>query len=206
MVIRTHIEESCCETNVPHIVQPLAGAVGLRSGLTFELDPGRYRHTRESHCMPIAITAADNNCRPNHRVQYHSRGMMLNMNAKSKWILAGASTKGKLPLFTIVGGVVLINPAFAQNPQPQARGSDRYRPACQLEISPDIKRDAHGVVDAISAEDIGKFPDTNLAESLAAYHRHLHRAPRRRRRAGHGARLRPAVQHGHAQRPPDARR
>lgn len=30
----------------------------------------------------------------------------------------------------------------------------------------DIKRNAQGVVDAISAEDIGKFPDTNLAESL----------------------------------------
>lgn len=30
----------------------------------------------------------------------------------------------------------------------------------------DIKRDSQGVVDAISAEDIGKFPDTNLAESL----------------------------------------
>jgi len=30
----------------------------------------------------------------------------------------------------------------------------------------DIKRNASGVVDAISSEDIGKFPDTNLAESL----------------------------------------
>ncbi len=30
----------------------------------------------------------------------------------------------------------------------------------------DIKREAMGVVDAISAEDIGKFPDANLAESL----------------------------------------
>lgn len=29
-----------------------------------------------------------------------------------------------------------------------------------------LKRDAQGIVDAISAEDIGKFPDTNLAESL----------------------------------------
>ncbi|GHB64020.1 TonB-dependent receptor [Psychrosphaera saromensis] len=29
-----------------------------------------------------------------------------------------------------------------------------------------MKRDASGVVDAISAEDIGKFPDTNLAESM----------------------------------------
>lgn len=30
----------------------------------------------------------------------------------------------------------------------------------------DVKRDSAGVVDAISAEDMGKFPDTNLAESL----------------------------------------
>jgi TonB-dependent receptor len=35
-----------------------------------------------------------------------------------------------------------------------------------LERSMDVKRDASGVVDAISAEDMGKFPDTNLAESL----------------------------------------
>lgn len=35
-----------------------------------------------------------------------------------------------------------------------------------LRESMDIKRDAQGVVDAISAEDMGKFPDTNLAEAL----------------------------------------
>ncbi|MBB3859601.1 TonB-dependent receptor [Novosphingobium hassiacum] len=35
-----------------------------------------------------------------------------------------------------------------------------------LKQSLDIKRAGQGVVDAISAEDIGKFPDTNLAESL----------------------------------------
>jgi TonB-dependent receptor len=35
-----------------------------------------------------------------------------------------------------------------------------------LEASMDIKRESTGVVDAISQEDIGKFPDTNLAESL----------------------------------------
>lgn len=35
-----------------------------------------------------------------------------------------------------------------------------------LAASQDIKRDGQGIVDAISAEDIGKFPDTNLAESL----------------------------------------
>src|ERR1044072_6983868 len=70
-------------------------------------------------------------------------------------------------LFTIVGGAVLINPVFAQEQQADEldtvvvtgiRGS--------LQASMDIKRNSAGVVDAISAEDIGKFPDTNLAESL----------------------------------------
>ncbi len=35
-----------------------------------------------------------------------------------------------------------------------------------LNRSMDVKRNSSGVVDAISAEDIGKFPDANLAESL----------------------------------------
>jgi len=35
-----------------------------------------------------------------------------------------------------------------------------------LQQSMDLKRNATGVVDAITAEDMGKFPDTNLAESL----------------------------------------
>lgn len=35
-----------------------------------------------------------------------------------------------------------------------------------IQESMGVKRDSAGVVDAISAEDIGKFPDTNLAESL----------------------------------------
>ncbi len=35
-----------------------------------------------------------------------------------------------------------------------------------LQRSMDVKRDSQGVVDAISAQDIGKMPDTNLAESL----------------------------------------
>ncbi len=35
-----------------------------------------------------------------------------------------------------------------------------------LQRAMDVKRDAKGVVDSIAAEDIGKFPDTNLAESL----------------------------------------
>src|SRR6187402_1402572 len=70
-------------------------------------------------------------------------------------------------LFTIVGGAVLINPVYAQDQSSEEleevvvtglRGS--------LKASLETKRDAVGVVDAINAEDMGKFPDTNLAESL----------------------------------------
>ena len=69
----------------------------------------------------------------------------------------------------IVGGAMLLGtaPALAQEQASEEldevvvtglRGS--------MIASMNIKREATGVVDAISAEDIGKFPDTNLAESL----------------------------------------
>ena len=91
---------------------------------------------------------------------------MLNMNAKSKSIRLN---KKKAPLFTIVGGVVLINPAYAQNPPPQDLEEVIVTGLrVSLQMSADIKRTANGVVDAISAEDIGKFPDTNLAEACSA--------------------------------------
>ena len=70
-------------------------------------------------------------------------------------------------LFTIVGGAVLINPVFAQD-----QAADQLEEVVvtglrgSLKASMEIKRDSSGVVDAISAEDIGKFPDSNLAESL----------------------------------------
>ncbi|HZX77279.1 TonB-dependent receptor [Lysobacter sp.] len=100
-------------------------------------------------------------------------------------------------IFTIVGGVIVINPAFAQDPQTQpttpaatatTAAQSPSQSASQTPAQPSeattldtvtvtgmrnslaesmsIKRDSAGVVDAISAEDIGKFPDTNLAESL----------------------------------------
>ena len=62
---------------------------------------------------------------------------------------------------------MLINPVFAQEQASEEldevvvtglRGS--------LKASLETKRDAIGVVDAINAEDIGKFPDTNLSEAL----------------------------------------
>ncbi|WP_447729725.1 TonB-dependent receptor [Pseudoxanthomonas suwonensis] len=68
-------------------------------------------------------------------------------------------------MFTIVGGMIVINPAFAQ----EATQLDTVQVTglrSSLDHAMNIKRDTPGVVDAISAEDIGKFPDTNLAESL----------------------------------------
>ena len=73
----------------------------------------------------------------------------------------------KAPLFTIVGGVVLINPAYAQNaPSAELEEVIVTGMRVSLQKSMEIKRDSTGVVDAINAEDIGKFPNTNVAESL----------------------------------------
>ena len=69
-------------------------------------------------------------------------------------------------LFTIVGGAVLINPAFADEQADQLEEVVVTGIRGSLQASMDLKRNASGVVDAISSEDIGKFPDTNLAESL----------------------------------------
>ncbi|MET0815519.1 MAG: TonB-dependent receptor plug domain-containing protein, partial [Pseudoxanthomonas sp.] len=92
-------------------------------------------------------------------------------------------------MFTFVGGVLIINPAFAQDPSTQSTTPTPTTSAQQsqqtatdeattldtivvtgirssLNQAMETKRAAFGVVDAISAEDIGKFPDTNLAESL----------------------------------------
>ena len=84
-------------------------------------------------------------------------------------------------MFTIVGGAVIINPLYAQDAPPaapaaQTAGTHNDPTTLQtvtvsgvrnsLEQSMNIKRYAIGGVDAVSAEDIGKMPDTNLAESL----------------------------------------
>ena len=66
---------------------------------------------------------------------------------------------------SLILGTAVAMPALAQTSEPLEevivtgiRGS--------LTSSMNLKRDAQGVTDGIVAEDIGKFPDTNLAESL----------------------------------------
>lgn len=80
-------------------------------------------------------------------------------------------------LFVNVSAIAMIGTpgvAWAQDTSSSANDSDNTTAntivvtgiRASLQESQNIKRNAQGIVDAISAEDIGKFPDTNLAESL----------------------------------------
>src|SRR6186713_1419897 len=72
----------------------------------------------------------------------------------------------------ILGSVVRVGAADAQQPTASAADDEKLQEVVvtglrrSLQESMDTKRDAIGVVDAINAEDIGKFPDTNLSEAL----------------------------------------
>src|SRR3954467_9764745 len=72
----------------------------------------------------------------------------------------------------ILASAMQMSQAEAQNASADKSATDDLQEVvvtglrASLKQSMDIKRDAIGVVDAITAEDIGKFPDTNLAESL----------------------------------------
>jgi TonB-dependent receptor len=75
---------------------------------------------------------------------------------------------------SLVLGASALVPAYAADAQGQEQKEDTKAVEViqvkgirgSLTKSMDIKRNSSGVVDAITAEDIGKFPDTNLAESL----------------------------------------
>lgn len=61
---------------------------------------------------------------------------------------------------------VMAPTAFAQNFDADEDVIIATGIRASLDRAQDLKRNSDGVVDGISAEDIGKFPDTNLAESL----------------------------------------
>ena len=66
-------------------------------------------------------------------------------------------------------GLSTMAPGFAQTADEQPAELEEIVVTgirASLEASMDLKRNAFGVVDAITAEDMGNFPDTNLAESL----------------------------------------
>ncbi len=69
--------------------------------------------------------------------------------------------------------LAIASPALAQVADPSSDASATELDAVvvtgirgSLTSSMNLKRDSQGIVDGIVAEDIGKFPDTNLAESL----------------------------------------
>src|SRR4051794_40027678 len=69
----------------------------------------------------------------------------------------------------VLGSTVMGSAAWSQEANPGAQNLDEIVVTgirSSLESSMALKRDAQGIVDGIVAEDIGKFPDTNLAEAL----------------------------------------
>lgn len=78
-----------------------------------------------------------------------------------------------LSVTALAVGLSWVNPAAAQNaPAPAPETSDEVMDVTvtgfrgSLEKSLAAKRNETGVIDSISAEDVGKFPDSNLAESM----------------------------------------
>ncbi len=85
-----------------------------------------------------------------------------------KHLLRGALASA---LYAGVSMTALSGAAFAQTASDTAQASDSTVVVVtgirsSLRSSMQLKKNAQGVTDSISAEDIGKFPDTNLAESL----------------------------------------
>ena len=67
---------------------------------------------------------------------------------------------------SLILGTAVAMPVFAQAQQETLEEVVVTGIRGSLTSSMELKRDSQGVVDGIVAEDIGKFPDTNLAESL----------------------------------------
>ena len=71
---------------------------------------------------------------------------------------------------SIILGITAISPVFAAEEVTKDKDKVEVIEVTGIRSSMiksmDIKRSASGIVDAINAEDIGKFPDSNLAESL----------------------------------------
>jgi len=91
---------------------------------------------------------------------------------------AGYNDRIRAVVRAVLGGVSTLSlsvaaaPLFAaDSPASPAASGDLEEVVvtglrASLQQSLDIKRNADGIVDAISAEDIGKFPDSNLATAM----------------------------------------
>lgn len=82
---------------------------------------------------------------------------------------------GLIATTALVAPSVVLAQAFADDPVAQIAAEEEFEDANSITVTGfraslrsalDAKRKDLGIVDVISAEDVGKFPDTNLAESL----------------------------------------
>ena len=91
---------------------------------------------------------------------------------KRKGVRSGARLKsasaGALLVFALPGGA-----AFAQQAPQQVAAADELAPIevtgirASIERAINMKRDSDGIIESITAEDIGKLPDVSIAESIA---------------------------------------
>jgi len=77
----------------------------------------------------------------------------------------------RLICLAVAGACATFVPAFAQTAGVPGDGTDGPKVVvtgirASMQSTMNMKRNADGIVDGIVADDIGKFPDTNLAESL----------------------------------------
>lgn len=80
--------------------------------------------------------------------------------------MMNSSARALAVLFGSASVIALANPAVAQAPADETDEIVVTGFRASLDAALDAKRDAIGAIDSIVAEDIAKFPDQNLAESL----------------------------------------
>src|SRR5579864_2493041 len=98
---------------------------------------------------------------------------MFALNAAPAALLMGALAPiAGFTADTVSAGNLQQEPAVVQPQQPESSQADSLDTVVvtgmvgSISRSIGIKRDETAIVDAVSAEDVGKFPDTNIAESL----------------------------------------
>ena len=98
----------------------------------------------------------------NHRISALSMAILAGLFATGSAVAQDAGTAQS-------ANAAGTTPAGQSNPQDAANlsGITVTGIRASLQKSLDLKRNADSIVDAISAEDVGKFPDTNVAESLS---------------------------------------
>ena len=154
--------------------QPLGTALSTyaeMSGVDLVANPASVKGKRSR--------AIKGNFSPEDALSEILRGTSLDYRMSSNGSVIVGATMGYVPASVPPGSVDGVE--LAQNdPQPVPQQDQAIAPQAaaepqsivvtgiraSLQQSRDIKKNATGVVDAISAEQIGKFPDTNLAESL----------------------------------------